>query len=91
MTQNIDEPLSELRSSKTNYYSQDGLGIVTSLTTSAGALDNTYTSDSWIAGVSVTSKCASHSRSPYLDLRSFIASILRRLSGLGVPLFGAGQ
>jgi hypothetical protein len=47
MTQNIDEPLSELRSSTTNYYSQDGAGIVTSLITSAGALGNTYTYDSF--------------------------------------------
>jgi RHS repeat-associated protein len=47
MTQNIDEPLAELRASTTSYYSQDGLGSVTSLTTSAGALGNTYTYDSF--------------------------------------------
>jgi hypothetical protein len=47
MTQNIDELLSELRSSTTNYYSADGLGILTSLTPSAGALGNTYTYDSF--------------------------------------------
>jgi RHS repeat-associated protein len=46
-TQNIDEPLAELRSSTTSYYSQDGLGSVTSLTTSAGVLGNTYTYDSF--------------------------------------------
>jgi RHS repeat-associated protein len=46
-TQNIDEPLAELRSSTTSYYSQDGLGSVTSLTTHAGALGNTYTYDSF--------------------------------------------
>jgi RHS repeat-associated protein len=46
-TQNIDEPLAELRSSTTSYFSQDGLGSVTSLTTSAGALGNTYTYDSF--------------------------------------------
>lgn len=45
--QNIDEPLAELRSSTTSYYSQDGLGSVTSLTSSAGALGNTYTYDSF--------------------------------------------
>ena len=46
-TQNIDEPLAELRSGTTSYYSQDGLGSVTSLTTSAGALANTYRYDSF--------------------------------------------
>src|ERR1700690_1108716 len=47
MTHNIDEPLSELRSSMTRCYSQDGLGIVMSLATSAGALENNYTCDSF--------------------------------------------
>lgn len=47
MMQNIDEPLAELRSSTTSYYSQDGLGSVTSLTTSAGALGDTYRYDSF--------------------------------------------
>ena len=46
-TQNIDEPLAELQSSTTSFYSQDGLGSVTSLTTSAGGLGNTYTYDSF--------------------------------------------
>jgi RHS repeat-associated protein len=46
-TQNIDEPLAELRSSTTSYYEADGLTSVTSLTTSAGALANTYTYDSF--------------------------------------------
>jgi len=46
-TQDIDEPLAELRSGTTSYYSQDGLGSVTSLTTSAGALGNTYSYDSF--------------------------------------------
>ncbi len=46
-TQNIDEPLAELRSGVTSYYSQDGSGSVTSLTTSAGALGNTYRYDSF--------------------------------------------
>ena len=46
-TQNIDEPLAELRSTTTSYYSQDGLGSVTSLTTAAGALGNTYRYDSF--------------------------------------------
>ena len=46
-TQNIDEPLAELRSGVTSYYSRDGLGSVTSLTTSAGALGNTYSYDSY--------------------------------------------
>jgi RHS repeat-associated protein len=46
-TQNIDEPLAELRSSTTSYYSLDGLGSVTSLTTSGGALGDTYRYDSF--------------------------------------------
>jgi RHS repeat-associated protein len=39
----IDEPLSELRSGTISYYEQDGLGSVTALSNSAGALANTYT------------------------------------------------
>jgi RHS repeat-associated protein len=46
-TQNIDEPLSELRSSTTSYYQADGLGSVTSLSNSSAALVNTYTYDSF--------------------------------------------
>jgi RHS repeat-associated protein len=46
-TRSIDEPLAELRSGATSYYSQDGLGSVTSLTTSAGAIGNTYRYDSF--------------------------------------------
>jgi RHS repeat-associated protein len=46
-TQNIDEPLAELRSGTTNYYEADGLGSVTSLTSGAGAIANTYTYDSF--------------------------------------------
>jgi len=46
-TQSIDEPLAELRSSTTSYYEADGLGSVTSLTSSAGAVANTYTYDSY--------------------------------------------
>jgi hypothetical protein len=36
MTQNMDEPLSEHRSSTTNYYLQDALAIVAPLTTPSG-------------------------------------------------------
>ena len=43
----IDEPLSELVSGTTSYYEQDGLGSVSSLSNSAGALANTYTYDSY--------------------------------------------
>jgi RHS repeat-associated protein len=43
----IDEPLSELRSGAVSYYEQDGLGSVTSLSGSGGALANTYTYDSF--------------------------------------------
>ncbi len=44
---NIDEPLSELISGTTSYYEQDGLGSVSSLSNSAGALANTYSYDSY--------------------------------------------
>jgi RHS repeat-associated protein len=47
LTQNIDEPLAELRSGTTSYYEADGLGSITSLTSSAGAVANTYTYDSF--------------------------------------------
>jgi len=43
----IDEPLSELRSGTVNYYEQDGLGSVTSLSSIGGALANTYVYDSF--------------------------------------------
>ncbi|HTS06405.1 MAG TPA: RHS repeat-associated core domain-containing protein [Candidatus Eisenbacteria bacterium] len=46
-TQNIDEPLAELRGSTTDYYEADGLGSITSLSGSTGALANTYTYDSF--------------------------------------------
>ncbi|MGB6800838.1 MAG: RHS repeat-associated core domain-containing protein [Candidatus Sulfotelmatobacter sp.] len=43
----IDEPLAELRGSTTDYYAADGLGSITSLSNSTGALANTYTYDSF--------------------------------------------
>jgi RHS repeat-associated protein len=43
----IDEPLAELRGTTTDYYEADGLGSVTSLTDTTGALAQTYTYDSW--------------------------------------------
>jgi len=43
----IDEPLAELRSGVTTFYEADGLGSVTSLSSAAGALANTYTYDSF--------------------------------------------
>jgi RHS repeat-associated protein len=46
-TKTLDEPLSELRSGATSYYQQDGLGSVTSLSNSAGAVAETYTYDSY--------------------------------------------
>jgi len=45
--QDVDEPLAMLRSSVTNYYHVDGLGSVTSLSNSAGALAQTYAFDSF--------------------------------------------
>jgi RHS repeat-associated protein len=44
---NIDEPLAILRSGTTIYYHADGLRSITSLSTSAGAIANTYTFDSF--------------------------------------------
>jgi RHS repeat-associated protein len=43
----IDQPLAELRSGTTDYYEADGLGSVTSLTSTAGSLAQTYTLDSY--------------------------------------------
>jgi RHS repeat-associated protein len=45
--QNSDEPLAISRSAVTSYYEADGLGSVTSLTSGAGALAQTYTFDSF--------------------------------------------
>src|SRR5262249_11124672 len=44
---NIDEPLAMLRSGATSYYQADGLGSLTSLSNTSGALANTYTYDSF--------------------------------------------
>jgi uncharacterized protein RhaS with RHS repeats len=46
-TQNIDEPLAQLRSSTTSYHEADCLGSISSLTSSAGAVASTYTYDSF--------------------------------------------
>ncbi|HEV3481173.1 MAG TPA: RHS repeat-associated core domain-containing protein [Candidatus Acidoferrales bacterium] len=43
----IDQPLAEVRSGTSSYYEADGLGSVTSLSNSSGALANTYTYDSF--------------------------------------------
>lgn len=43
----IDEDLSMLSNGTTSYYHADGLGSITSLSNSAGALANTYTYDSF--------------------------------------------
>ena len=43
----IDEPLSEFRAGTASYYQQDGVGSVSSLSNSAGALANSYTYDSF--------------------------------------------
>jgi RHS repeat-associated protein len=43
----IDEPLSESRSGATSYYEQDGLGSVTSLSSTGGVMANTYVYDSF--------------------------------------------
>jgi len=44
-TDNTDEPMAMLRSGTTSYYHADGLGSVTSLSNTAGALAQTYTFD----------------------------------------------
>lgn len=46
-TQNVDEPLAITSSGVSNFYEQDGLGSVTSLTNSSGSLSQTYTFDSF--------------------------------------------
>ena len=46
-TTDTDEPLAEYRSGVTNYYEQEWLGTVSSLSNSAGTLMNTYTYDSF--------------------------------------------
>jgi len=43
----VDEPLAQLRSGTTSYYEADGLGSVTSLSSTGGALAQTYTFDSF--------------------------------------------
>jgi RHS repeat-associated protein len=45
--QNSDEPLAESRSGTVDYYEQDGLGSVTSLTATNGTVAQTYTYDSF--------------------------------------------
>jgi RHS repeat-associated protein len=45
--QNIDEPLSEMRSGTTSYYEADWLSSVTSLSNSTGSVVQTYTFDSY--------------------------------------------
>ena len=44
-TTSIDEPIAEFRPGAIGYYNEDGIGSVTSLSTSAGILANTYTYD----------------------------------------------
>jgi RHS repeat-associated protein len=47
MGSGIDQPLGETCGSTTSFYQADGLGSVTSLTDSSGAIANTYTYDSF--------------------------------------------
>jgi RHS repeat-associated protein len=46
-TLNADEPLAAVISGATGYYEQDGINSVTSLSSSSGALTNTYSYDSY--------------------------------------------
>lgn len=43
----VDQPLAELRAGVTAYYEADGLGSITSLSNTSGALANTYSYDSY--------------------------------------------
>jgi len=45
--ENLDEPLAELRSGGASFYEADALGSITSLSSSAGTVANTYTYDSF--------------------------------------------
>jgi uncharacterized protein RhaS with RHS repeats len=45
--QNADEPFAMLRVTTTDYYQADGLGSITSLSNTSGALAQTYTYDSF--------------------------------------------
>jgi YD repeat-containing protein len=68
-TENIDEPLAMLRSGTTNFYDADGLGTITSLSNTAGALAQTYTFDSYgkqtaSGGLGWSLHCRSHRRRP---------------------------
>jgi hypothetical protein len=45
--QNIDEPLAGFTTSGLDFYEQDGLGAVTSLSNSAGTVAQSYTYDSF--------------------------------------------
>lgn len=44
---NIDEALAMLRSGTTNYYNEDGIGSIISVTSSSGTLNQTYTFDTF--------------------------------------------
>jgi RHS repeat-associated protein len=46
-TQHVDEPLAMLRAGTTSYYQTDGLGSISSLSSTAGSLAQTYTFDSF--------------------------------------------
>ena len=46
-TDGVDEPVAMLRGGTTSYYEADGIGSVTSLSNTAGALAQTYTFDSF--------------------------------------------
>jgi len=50
----FDDELSELRSGTASYYHADALGTITSLSSSAGALGNTYVYDSFGKPVATT-------------------------------------
>ncbi len=57
-TQNVDEPLAMLRSAATSYYDADGLGSITSISSSAGSLAQTYGYDSFGKQLSSTGSLA---------------------------------
>src|ERR1700724_554694 len=65
--QKIDEQLAMLRGSTISYYEADGLGSVTSLSNSAGALAQTYTFDSFGKQTASTGTLSNRSATPHAN------------------------
>jgi RHS repeat-associated protein len=50
----IDEPLAEMRSGTSAFYDADGLGSITSLSSNAGSISNSYSYDAFGNGIGIT-------------------------------------